>query len=148
MHRIRSFNLLHLFRVYIRPEITREVYVDSIIFVVSLLGCMTIQHLQVEMVVVLLATVASLFLLLLLVVMVACVPQNASTHNSGGHLFLQLLPAPLLLLVRNVAAVGQVLNLHKWMFNVQNPSFTQVESSCRSSDVLFYLRQTCPVIPT
>ena len=103
-------------------------------------------HLQVEVVVVLLATLARLFLLLLLVVMVACVPQNAATHDSRRHLFLQLLPAPLLLLVRNVAAVGQVLNLHKWMICNCNPSFIQAggeqQFQERASDDV----QTCLIL--
>ena len=99
-------------------------------------------HLQVEVVVVLLATLARLFLLLLLVVMVACVPQNAATHDSRRHLFLQLLPAPLLLLVRNVAAVGQVLNLHKWMIcNCKTRhSSKRAESSSSRSELLMMCR--------
>lgn len=53
-----------------------------------------------------------ILLLVLLVVVVACVPQNACTHHTGGDLLLQLALAASLLLLRDVRAVGQVLNLH------------------------------------
>jgi hypothetical protein len=49
--------------------------------------------------------------LVLLVVVVACITQDACTHHTGGDLLLQLALAASLLLVRDVGAVGQVLNL-------------------------------------
>jgi len=52
-----------------------------------------------------------ILLLVLLVVVVACVPQDACTHHTGGDLLLQLALAASLLLLRDVGAVGQVLNL-------------------------------------
>lgn len=53
-----------------------------------------------------------ILLLVLLVVVVACVPQDACTHHTGGDLLLQLALAASLLLLRDVGAVGQVLNLY------------------------------------
>ena len=53
-----------------------------------------------------------ILLLVLLMVVVACVPQDACTHHTGGDLLLQLALAASLLLLRDVGAVGQVLNLY------------------------------------